>query len=88
MRSGLSQTEAADEIARDKKLHALAGKKAGKFPATAINWRQEFRKKRVKNLEAADLFAEGVRQIDELVGDRDALRELAAAQLNEARSGC
>jgi hypothetical protein len=87
MHSGLSETDAVAEIAYKPGLSELAGKNAGNFSTTITNWRREFRKKRVKNSEAAALFAEGVRQIGELAGDPAALRALAANQLSEARSG-
>jgi hypothetical protein len=80
------QTRAADKIAGDYPgLCRLAGKKAGNhLPTTIIGWRQEFRKKRVKNYEAAELFAEGIRRIGELVGDPDGLKALATDQLEKA----
>jgi hypothetical protein len=89
MCSGLSQTEAADKIARDyKNLCVLAGKKAGNLSTAIINWRQEFRRKRVKNFEAAELFAEGIRRIGKLAGDLDGLKALAADQLKKADRDC
>jgi hypothetical protein len=86
MRSGLDRTKAANKIARDKKLRALAGKRARKFPATIIGWRNEFRAGRVDDFEATVLFAEGVRLISEMeaAGDFEALKKFAADQLRDA----
>jgi hypothetical protein len=87
MRSGLSQGNAAGKIARDHPgLHRLAGKKAGNFATTIIDWRQEFGAKRVDDFEAAELFAEGIRSIGKLdaAGDLDDLKKLAADQLVKA----
>jgi hypothetical protein len=86
MRSGLKRTEAANKIARDKKLRALAGKRAGKFPATVIGWRNDFNAGRVDDFEATVLFAEGLRLISEMevAGDFEALKRFAADQLRDA----
>jgi hypothetical protein len=87
MRSGLSQKDAADKIAKNHSgLRRLAGKKAGDFATTIIGWRREFSARRVKNFEATELFAEGVHRIGRLdaAGDLDGLRRFAANKLEEA----
>jgi hypothetical protein len=88
MRSGLRQTDAANEIAdKNRGLHTLAGKTAAiSFSTTIIGWREEFIRKRVKNFEAAVLFEEGIRRIDEMyeAGDFDGLKALAVDQLKKA----
>jgi hypothetical protein len=62
-----SNTEAADKIAGEYPgLCAFAEKKAWNLPQI-IGYCEEFSKKRVKNFEAAELFAEGVGQISERV---------------------
>jgi hypothetical protein len=90
MRSGLSKDGAAAEIARTarkySRLRRLAGKKAGDFATTVIDWRSEFSAGRVDNFEATELFAEGSRRIGKMyaAGDLDELKRFAADRLEEA----
>jgi len=75
--AGESESDAVAQIANSnpsiKKF--LAGAKSGELKNTLLNWRQEFRKKRVRNFEAGLLFEEGLKHIEKHRGDAAKLRE-------------
>jgi hypothetical protein len=73
MLSGRSLTvdDAATYIAREFPSAALlAGTKSKNFAKTIIGWRKDFMSRRIKNLEAAEVFAVGKEVVEGLVGER------------------
>jgi hypothetical protein len=72
MLSGRSRTadDAAAYIVREfPSIALLAGKKSKNFAKTIIGWRKEFMSRRIKNWEAAEVFAVGKDVIKGLAGE-------------------
>src|SRR5262245_33581612 len=86
LRSGLNRLDAAAKVPRQySSIASLAGPKAkdSTLETTLFGWRREFKAGRVKNFEASELFAEGIRRIDRL-SSRQAYLSFAARQFGEA----
>jgi hypothetical protein len=86
LRSGLNRSEAAAKIATQySSIANLAGVKAkdSKLQTTVFGWRRELKAGRVKNFEASELFAEGIKRIDQLASP-EAYRKFAIRQFAEA----
>jgi hypothetical protein len=82
----LNRSEAAAKIATQySSIANLAGVKAkdSKLQTTVFGWRSELRAGRVKNFEASELFAEGIKRIDQLASP-EAYRKFAIRQFAEA----
>jgi hypothetical protein len=77
LRSGLNRNAAAAKIASQySSIANLAGAKAkdSKLQTTVFGWRRELKAGRVKNFEASELFAEGIKRIDRLSSRQGYLR--------------
>ena len=63
----------------------LSGAKAknSKLQTIVFGWRRELKAGRVKNFEASELFAEGIKRIDQLVS-LQGYRKFASRQFAEA----
>jgi hypothetical protein len=85
--AGESESDAAAKIARSNPSikKGLAGAKSGELKATLVNWRGEFRKKRVKNFEAGELFKAGLKFMERHKADAIRLRELSKDWLLAAK---
>jgi hypothetical protein len=91
-RTGTKPGIAAQRISHDNpRLHEFAGAKAKETPLhkTLLNWRKEFRARRVKDLDASILFDEGVKQIDKWLaaGRRDDVLAIAENVYEAAKIG-
>jgi len=85
-RSGLNRQDAALKVASQySSIANLAGAKAkdSKLQTTIFGWRRELKAGRVKNFEASELFAEGIKRIDRLSSRQGYLR-FATRQFAEA----
>jgi hypothetical protein len=77
LRSGLNRQDAALKVARQYPgIASLAGLRAkdSALQTTLFGWRREFKAGRVKNFEASELFAEGIKTIDRLSSRQGYLR--------------
>jgi hypothetical protein len=86
LRSGLNRQDAALKVARQySSIASLAGLRAkdSALQTTLFGWRREFKAGRVKNFEASELFAEGIKRIDRLSSRQGYLR-FATRQFDEA----
>jgi hypothetical protein len=86
LRSGLDRDEAIAMIAgRYASIADLAGARRdrSKIWPIVFGWRREFRANRVKNFEANELFAEGMKRIDRLASPQHC-RRFALSQFAEA----
>jgi hypothetical protein len=82
----LNRSDAAAKIASQySSIANLPGAKAkdSKLQTIVFGWRREFRAGRVKNFEARELFAEGIKRIDQL-GSPQERRKFAIHQFAEA----
>jgi hypothetical protein len=83
LRSSLNQNEAFAKMrGHHSSIANLAGLKAkdSKLQTIVFGWRRELKAGRVKNFEANELFAEGIKRIDQLGSPRQH-REFASRQL-------
>jgi hypothetical protein len=86
LRSDLNRSDAAAKIASQySSIANLAGVKAkdSKLQTIVFGWRRELKAGRVKNFEASELFAEGIKRIDQMASPRG-YREFAIRQFAEA----
>jgi hypothetical protein len=84
LRSGLNRSDAAAKIASQySNIANLAGVKAKDSKLQTIGWRRELKAGRVKNFEANELFAEGIKRIDRLASPQG-YRKFATRQFAEA----
>jgi hypothetical protein len=63
---------------------ASAKAKNSKLKTIVFGWRQQLRQARVKNFEASELFSEGLRRIEAMTNQPNALRQFSVQQLREA----
>jgi hypothetical protein len=87
LRSGLTRDDAAAKLTRGSPAIAkLASAKAknSKLKTIVFGWRQQLRQARVKNFEASELFSEGLRRIEAMTNQPNALRQFSMQQLREA----
>jgi hypothetical protein len=91
LRSGLNRSDAAAKITSGySSIANLAGVKAkdSKLQTIVFGWRRELKAGRVKNFEASELFAEGIKRIDRLASPQEH-RKFAIRQFAEAaNSSC
>ena len=86
LRSGLNRHDAIAKIAsRHPSVADLAGVRRDRFKPDVIvlGWRREFKARRIKNFEASELFAEGIKRIN-LLKSAQAHRTFALRQFAEA----
>ena len=86
LRSGLNRSDATAKIASQySSIANLAGVKAkdSKLQTIVFGWRRELKAGRVKNFEANELFAEGIKRIDRLASPQG-YRRFATRQFVEA----
>jgi hypothetical protein len=86
LRSGLNRSDAAAKITSEySSIANLAGVKAkdSKLQTIVFGWRRELKAGRVKNFEAIELFAEGIKRIDRLASPQEH-RKFAIRQFAEA----
>jgi hypothetical protein len=86
LRSGLNRNDAAAKIASEySSIAKLSGPKAkdSKLQIIVFGWRRELKAGRVKNFEARELFAEGIKRIDQLASPQEH-RKFAIRQFAEA----
>jgi hypothetical protein len=84
--SGRPLSEVLTEFStRHHSIRSLTGAKSKNLRSTLSGWRKDFRRGRIKNSEASDLFAIGRDLIDARRGDTAALREFARNRLQRAR---
>jgi hypothetical protein len=62
-KGGMSRSEAGKWIARHKHLRPLCGKKAKGLQSAAMSWADDFKRQRVGNKEAAQVYADAIQTI-------------------------